>query len=45
MIESANNPAPETAQRLSGSQLIIKLLERQGVTHIAGVPGGAKEII
>ncbi|MGB1310688.1 MAG: acetolactate synthase large subunit [Leucothrix sp.] len=41
MIESANNPTPETSQRLSGSQIIIKLLERQGVTHIAGVPGGA----
>ena len=41
MTETANNPTPEAAQRLSGSQLIIKLLERQGVTHIAGVPGGA----
>ncbi len=41
MTETANNPIPEAAQRLSGSQLIIKLLERQGVTHIAGVPGGA----
>jgi len=41
MTETASNPTPEAAQRLSGSQLIIKLLERQGVTHIAGVPGGA----
>ncbi len=38
---TANNPTPEAAQQLSGSQLIIKLLERQGITHIAGVPGGA----
>ena len=41
MTDSANNPIPQAAQRLSGSQLIIKLLERQGVTHISGVPGGA----
>lgn len=26
---------------LNGAQLIIKLLERQGVTHISGIPGGA----
>ena len=38
---TANNPTPEAAKQLSGSQLIIKLLERQGITHIAGVPGGA----
>lgn len=41
MSDSANSPIPQAAQRLSGSQLIIKLLERQGVTHIAGIPGGA----
>lgn len=41
MTESANNPEPQQAQQLSGSQLIIRLLERQGITHIAGVPGGA----
>ncbi len=41
MTDSANNPSPERAERLSGSQLIIRLLERQGVTHIAGIPGGA----
>ena len=41
MTDSANNPIPEAAQRLSGAQLIMKLLERQGVTHIAGIPGGA----
>ena len=40
-VSEASNATPETAQRLSGSQLIIKLLERQGITHIAGVPGGA----
>ncbi len=27
--------------RLTGSQLLIGLLERQGVTHISGIPGGA----
>lgn len=32
---------PQAAQRLSGSQLIIRLLERQGITTISGVPGGA----
>ncbi len=34
-------PTPQAAKRLSGAQLIIQLLERQGITHIAGVPGGA----
>ena len=38
---TSNTPTPEAAQQLSGSQIIIKLLERQGITHIAGVPGGA----
>lgn len=32
---------PQVAERLSGSQLLIRLLERQGVTTISGVPGGA----
>ncbi|ROS05527.1 acetolactate synthase large subunit [Sinobacterium caligoides] len=27
--------------KISGAQLIIKLLERQGITQIAGMPGGA----
>ena len=27
--------------RLSGAELIVRLLERQGVTTIAGIPGGA----
>lgn len=40
-MDSANNPQAQPAQQLSGSQLIIRLLERQGVTHIAGIPGGA----
>jgi acetolactate synthase I/II/III large subunit len=30
-----------TARTLTGAQLIIRLLERQGVTTIAGIPGGA----
>ena len=39
--KTASNPRPGYALRLSGSQLIIRLLERQGITHIAGIPGGA----
>ena len=27
--------------RLTGAQIIIHLLERQGITTIAGIPGGA----
>jgi acetolactate synthase-1/2/3 large subunit len=27
--------------RLNGAQIIIKLLERQGITRVAGIPGGA----
>ncbi len=38
---NASMPTPQAAKRLSGAQLIIQLLERQGITHIAGVPGGA----
>ncbi len=41
MTELADNPQPERLQQLSGSQIIIRLLERQGITHIAGIPGGA----
>jgi acetolactate synthase-1/2/3 large subunit len=41
MNDSANEPCPQPALRLSGAQLIIRLLERQGITHIAGIPGGA----
>ncbi|WP_431223776.1 acetolactate synthase large subunit [Serratia sp. L9] len=32
---------PQPGQRISGAQLIIHLLERQGITTIAGIPGGA----
>lgn len=32
---------PYQGQRLTGAQLIIYLLERQGITTIAGIPGGA----
>jgi len=32
---------PRTSIQISGSQLLIQLLERQGVTHISGIPGGA----
>ena len=27
--------------RLTGAQIIVQLLERQGITTIAGIPGGA----
>ncbi|GEM_PF-3818653 len=27
--------------KLTGAQLILKLLERQGITCISGIPGGA----
>jgi acetolactate synthase-1/2/3 large subunit len=30
-----------TLMRLTGAQIIIQLLERQGITTIAGIPGGA----
>lgn len=36
-----NNQSPKAQRSLSGSQIIIGLLERQGITHIAGMPGGA----
>ena len=32
---------PDKAHHLSGAQCLIKLLERQGITHICGIPGGA----
>ena len=41
MTISAIEPDLHTQHQLSGSQLLIKLLERQGVTHITGIPGGA----
>ncbi|RVU86317.1 acetolactate synthase large subunit [Leucothrix sargassi] len=41
MSDTANSPQAQAAQQLSGAQLIVKLLERQGITTIAGVPGGA----
>lgn len=41
MTDTANTPDPERHQKLSGSQIIVRLLERQGITHIAGIPGGA----
>ncbi len=27
--------------RMTGSQIIVKLLEMQGITHVAGIPGGS----
>ena len=40
MTDTVIDPEPRT-QRVTGAQLLIKLLERQGLTHIAGIPGGA----
>ena len=47
--ESHPNPAPaqtapqtaRRAERLSGAEIVVRLLERQGVRMIAGIPGGA----
>jgi acetolactate synthase-1/2/3 large subunit len=41
MTDSAIDQNKQPQPRISGSQLLIRLLERQGVTHISGVPGGA----
>ncbi|MCB1755417.1 MAG: biosynthetic-type acetolactate synthase large subunit [Gammaproteobacteria bacterium] len=41
MSDTANKTQASPALRLSGAQLIIKLLERQGISHITGIPGGA----
>ncbi|MEE8379504.1 MAG: thiamine pyrophosphate-binding protein, partial [Gammaproteobacteria bacterium] len=35
------NSHPATGHRCSGAQLLIQMLERQGITHVAGIPGGA----
>ncbi|HDJ1437926.1 TPA: acetolactate synthase large subunit [Serratia rubidaea] len=32
---------PHAGTRLTGAQLIVHLLERQGITTVAGIPGGA----
>ncbi|EFE97958.1 acetolactate synthase large subunit [Serratia odorifera] len=32
---------PHPKQRFTGAQLIVHLLERQGITTVAGIPGGA----
>ena len=32
---------PALVARLSGADLVVRLLERQGVTTVAGIPGGA----
>ena len=39
--ELAEAPASQPpAETLSGAQIVVRLLERQGVTMIAGIPGG-----
>ncbi|WP_025120469.1 MULTISPECIES: acetolactate synthase large subunit [unclassified Serratia (in: enterobacteria)] len=37
----ATSGTPHQGQRITGAQLIVHLLERQGITTIAGIPGGA----
>lgn len=37
----AISATPHQKQRFTGAQLIVHLLERQGITTIAGIPGGA----
>ena len=39
--ESLVNPQTLTTETLSGAQLVVRLLERQGVNTVAGLPGGA----
>lgn len=41
MIDSALNTQPSAATELSGARILIKLLERQGIKQIIGIPGGA----
>ena len=41
MNKSSTDPTPSPATRYSGAQLLVRLLERQGISSIAGVPGGA----
>ncbi len=38
---SDNGVSEVQSRELSGAQLLIEMLERQGICHIAGVPGGA----
>ena len=38
---SAHSTPCARAAELSGADLIVRLLERQGVTTVAGIPGGA----
>lgn len=41
-IENQQNPAASRSpERLTGAQVLVRLLERQGVRMIAGIPGGA----
>ena len=35
------NPQATASETLSGAQLVVRLLERQGVQTVAGLPGGA----
>lgn len=36
----ASSGTTSTKTRFTGAQLIVHLLERQGITTVAGIPGG-----
>lgn len=39
--ETTDQAISRSAERLTGAQVLVRLLERQGVRMIAGIPGGA----
>jgi acetolactate synthase-1/2/3 large subunit len=39
--ESPNKPAGPAAEPVSGARLVVEALEREGVRHVFGYPGGA----
>ena len=41
IIATENEAASRSKERLTGAQVLVRLLERQGVRMIAGIPGGA----
>jgi len=41
IIATENEAASRSRERLTGAQVLVRLLERQGVRMIAGIPGGA----
>jgi acetolactate synthase-1/2/3 large subunit len=41
ILATENEAASRSKERLTGAQVLVRLLERQGVRMIAGIPGGA----